>query len=160
MTQNKSGSNSWIGIVLIIVGALFLMDTFDLIEFGNFFSEWWPIIFVIIALVKFQNQERGAGILFLIIAGLLLMLTNDMISWGSIWRLWPIIIILFGISLILKGRNSSWSLVNDATIGDDYINSNAIFGGAEHLITSQNFKGGEAMAGLIELMNLYSELEK
>jgi predicted membrane protein len=44
-------------------------------------------------------------------------------------------------------------LVNDATIGDDYINSNAIFGGADHLITSQNFKGGEAMAlfGGVEL---------
>jgi predicted membrane protein len=64
-----------------------------------------------------------------------------------------LILVFIGISLIFKGRSSSWGLVSDETYNTDFIHSNAIFGGADHTITSQNFKGGETMAlfGGVEL---------
>lgn len=146
MTQHNGKQGSFLGIILIIIGGLFLIDTFTDWNFGHLLADWWPLIFVVVAIIKFQNQERGGGLIFLIIGGLLLMLTNDVISWHSVWRLWPLILVFIGISLIFKGRRSSWGFVSDATYDTDFIHSNAIFGGAEHKVTSQNFKGGETMA--------------
>jgi len=153
MSKHRNGSNNWIGIVLIIIGALFLLDTFDIMNFGGLFSDWWPAIFIIVGLIKLQGQDRGAGIVFIIIGTVLLLVSHDVIDWSSIWKLWPLILILVGLSMVFKGRHTNWSFSNESTIDNDFIHSNAVFGGAENLITSQNFKGGETMAlfGGVEL---------
>ena len=153
MTKNKGNQGSFMGIVLIIIGVVFLLNTFTDWNFGYLLAEWWPLIFIVIAIVKFQNQERGGGLIFLILGGVFLLFTHDILDWGVIWRLWPLVLIFFGLSLIFKGRRRNWGFVNDATYDSDYIQSNAIFSGASHAITSQNFKGGETMAlfGGVEL---------
>jgi len=154
MTKHKRGSNSWVGIILIIIGALFLLDTFTNWDFGNLISNWWPAILVIIGLVKLQGQDRGAGLIFIIVGIVFLLATNDyIISWGDIWKLWPLILIFIGLSLVFKGRHTNWNFSKDSVVDSDFIQSNAVFGGTEHTITSQNFKGGETMAlfGGVEL---------
>lgn len=155
MTKHKRGQNSWVGFVLVLVGALFLLDTFNIMDFdfGGIMANWWPAILVIIGLIKLQGQDRGAGLIFILIGVLFLLTTHDVIGWGSIWRLWPLVLIIIGLSMVFKGRRSNWKLTNESTIGNDFIHSNAVFGGAEHTITSQNFRGGETMAlfGGVEL---------
>ena len=146
MTQHKRSSNSWVGIVLIFIGALFLLDTFNIMDFGNLMSEWWPAIFIIIGIMKLQGQDRGAGLVFIIIGLILLLVTHNFISWGSVWKLWPLILIFIGLSLIFKGKRSNWGLTKDLVVDNDFIQSNAVFGGNEIAVTSQNFKGGETMA--------------
>ena len=153
MTQHKQSQNSWVGFVLILIGALFLLDTFTTINFGGVIGNWWPTIFIIIGLIKLQGHDRGAGLIFIIIGALLLLTVHDIVEWNSIWRLWPLILIFIGLSMIFKGRRNKWKLSNETTTGDEYIHSNAVFGGSEHTVTSQNFKGGETMAlfGGVEL---------
>lgn len=153
MSRHKNNQSSFIGVVLILIGGLFLIDTFTVWDFGHLLARWWPLVFVVLAIVKFQNQERGGGLTFLILGAVFLLFSNNVISWGSIWRLWPLVLVFIGLSLVFKGRRSSWGFVDDATYDSDFIHSNAIFSGAEHTITSQNFRGGETMAlfGGIEL---------
>ncbi|MFC1784342.1 LiaI-LiaF-like domain-containing protein [Candidatus Neomarinimicrobiota bacterium] len=153
MTKYKNNQNSWIGITLIIIGCFFILDTFKIMEFSGIISDWWPAIFIIIGLIKLQGRDRGAGLIFIIIGALLLLIIHDVVEWNSIWRLWPLILIFIGLSMISKGRRNKWKLTNEKTTGDDYIHSNAVFGGSEHAITSQNFRGGETMAlfGGVEL---------
>jgi len=153
MTQHKGNQGSFMGIVLIIIGLIFLLNTFTNWSFGYLLADWWPLIFIVIAIVKFQNQERSGGLMFLTLGAVFLLFTNDILEWGVIWRLWPAILIFIGLSLIFKGRNGGWGFVNNAALDNDFVQSNAIFSGAEHRITSQNFKGGETMAlfGGVEL---------
>ena len=153
MTNHKNNQSNWVGITLIIVGFLFILDTFNIMEFGGIISDWWPAILIIIGLIKLKDQDRGAGLIFILIGVLLLLTIHDVVEWNSIWRLWPLILIFIGLSMIFKGRRSNWNLTNESTIGNDFIHSNAVFGGSEHTITSQNFKGGETMAlfGGVEL---------
>ena len=153
MTKHKNSQNNWVGFVLIILGALFLLDTFNIMDFGGVITNWWPAILIIIGLIKLQDQDRGAGIIFILIGVFFLLTTHDIVEWSSIWKLWPIALIMIGLSMVFKGRRSNWSLTNESTIGNDFIHSNAVFGGSEHTITSQNFKGGETMAlfGGVEL---------
>ncbi len=153
MTKKHRGGNNWIGIVLIIIGVLFILDTFDVMEFGGLIGNWWPAIFIVVGLVKFQSQDRSGGIIFIIIGAVLLLTIHDVIAWSSIWRLWPLILIFVGLSMVFRGRHKSWQFTNESKIGNEYIHSNAVFGGAEHTVNSQNFKGGETMAlfGGVEL---------
>ncbi len=153
MTQHKNNQTNWVGITLIIIGFFFILDTFNIMEFGGIISDWWPAIFIIIGLIKLQGQDRGAGLVFVLIGALLLLTIHDIVEWNSIWRLWPLILIFIGLSMIFKGRRTKWKLSNETTTGDEYIHSNAVFGGSEHTVTSQNFKGGETMAlfGGVEL---------
>jgi len=153
MTNYKNNQSSWVGITLIIIGFFFILDTFNIMEFGGIISDWWPAIFIIIGLIKLQGQDRVAGLIFILIGALLLLTIHDVVEWNSIWRLWPLILIFIGLSMIFKGRRNKWKLTNEKTTGDDYIHSNAVFGGSEHAITSQNFRGGETMAlfGGVEL---------
>jgi len=153
MTNSKNNQSNWVGITLIIVGLLFILDTFDIMEFGGIISDWWPAIFIIIGLIKLKGQDRGSGLVFILIGTLLLLTIHDVVEWNSIWRLWPLILIFIGLSMIFKGRRTNWKLSNETTSGDDYIHSNAVFGGSEHTVTSQNFRGGETMAlfGGVEL---------
>jgi len=153
MTQHKHSQNSWVGFVLILVGALFLLDTFTTMNFGGVISDWWPAIFIIIGLIKLQGQDKGAGLIFILIGGVLLLTVHDIFHWSSVWKLWPLILIFIGLSMVFKGGHKKWKLSEESTTSDDYIHSNAVFGGVEHIITSQNFKGGETMAlfGGVEL---------
>jgi predicted membrane protein len=153
MTNSKNNQSNWVGITLIIVGFLFILDTFNIMEFGGIISDWWPAIFIIIGLIKLKGQDRGSGLVFILIGTLLLLTIHDVVEWNSIWRLWPLVLIFIGLSMIFKGRRTNWKMSNETTSGDDYIHSNAVFGGSEHTVTSQNFKGGETMAlfGGVEL---------
>jgi predicted membrane protein len=153
MTQHKNNQSNWVGITLIIIGFFFILDTFNIMEFGGIISDWWPAIFIIIGLIKLQGQDRIAGLIFILIGALLLLTIHDIVEWNSIWRLWPLILIFIGLSMIFKGRRTKWNLSNETISGDDYIHSNAVFGGSEHTVTSQNFRGGETMAlfGGVEL---------
>ncbi len=64
-TKEGSGSMTF-GIVLILLGVLFLMDNFYLIDFGNLLSDYWPVILIIIGvniIFKHRNEtgkERQA----------------------------------------------------------------------------------------------------
>jgi len=153
MTNHKNNQSNWVGITLIIIGFFFILDTFNIMEFGGIISDWWPAVFIIIGLIKLQGQDRGAGLVFILIGALLLLTIHDIVEWNSIWRLWPLILIFIGLSMIFKGRRAKWKLTNESTTGDEYIHSNAVFGGSEHTVTSQNFRGGETMAlfGGVEL---------
>jgi len=153
MTNSKNNQSSWVGITLIIVGFLFILDTFNIMEFGGIISDWWPAIFIIIGLIKLKGQDRGSGLVFILIGALLLLTIHNVVEWNSIWRLWPLILIFIGLSMIFKGRRTNWKMSNETTSGNDYIHSNAVFGGSEHTVTSQNFRGGETMAlfGGVEL---------
>ena len=153
MTNSKHNQNSWVGLTLIAVGILFILDTLNVMDFGDIISDWWPAILIIIGLIKLRGLDRGAGLIFIVIGGVLLLTVHDIFQWSSVWKLWPLILIFIGLSMIFKGRQKKWKLSDESTIGDDYIHSNAVFGGVEHTVTAQNFKGGDAMAlfGGVEL---------
>ena len=153
MTNSKNNQSNWVGITLIIVGVLFLLDKFTALNFGGLLSDLWPAIFIIIGLIKLQGQDRGAGLIFILIGTIFLLVTLGNVEFNNILKLWPLILIFIGLSMIFKGRRTNWKMSNETTSGDDYIHSNAVFGGSEHTVTSQNFRGGETMAlfGGVEL---------
>ncbi len=150
----KSNQQSWIAIGVIIVGAIFLLQSLNIMHLGHFLSEWWPLILVAAGFLKLQNDDRRNGAILFVAGLVLLSATLDFINWGSIFKLWPLAILYVGVSMLLKSKGKpGLSFSNVSSIDDDYVTASAIFGGVEKNVYSENFKGANIMAlfGGVEL---------
>ena len=149
-----SPHRTWVAVVLIIIGFLFLLDTLDIVHFGRTFAQWWPVILIVIGFMKLRGRDKMGGAVLFVLGIAFLSATLNIINWGSIFRFWPLILIVIGLSMFLKSRGGTlWGIGTLQETPEDLIRSNAIFGGASQTVTSQNFKGGDVMAlfGGVEL---------
>lgn len=152
--NRKTGVSStriFVGIVLILIGGLFLLDNLDIIYF-NFpriiFS--FPMILIILGAIIMINSGKKIFGAVIFTFGAFLMIPR-IFPWihfnASI--IFPIIIILLGILIITRRRNhygtSKYNIFHGSK-GDnltaDRIDEISIFGGGEKIINSDNFQGG------------------
>ncbi|NQV29665.1 MAG: hypothetical protein HQ508_02140 [Candidatus Marinimicrobia bacterium] len=150
----KSNQQSFIAIGVIIIGAIFLLQSLNIMHLGHFVGEWWPLILVAVGFLKLQNDDRRNGAILFIAGLVLLSATLDFINWGSIFKLWPLAILYVGVSMLLKSKGKpGLSFSNVSSIDDDFVTASAIFGGVEKSVHSDNFKGANIMAlfGGVEL---------
>ena len=150
----KSNQQSWIAIGVIIVGAIFLLQSLKIMHLGHFLSEWWPLVLVAVGFLKIKSDDRRNGAILFIAGLVLLSATLDFINWGSIFKLWPLAILYVGVSMLLKSKGKpGLSFSNVSSMDDDFVTASAIFGGVEKNVHSDNFKGANIMAifGGVEL---------
>ncbi len=137
------GGGSVLGVILIIVGAMWLLDNIEIINFR--FSHWWPLIIIAIGVADLVNSRRGNNFsawFFIVLGGIFLLPTNNIIAWNEIWKYWPALLILIGLSLVLK-RDTYYSPGRTSEIsGEDQIKGHVIFGDLEKVSNSQAFLGG------------------
>ena len=132
-----------LGIILIVLGGLFLMDNYGIFYFElPDFLFHWQMIFIIIGLViLITAHNKTAGVIFLAI-GLLNYLPE----------LWPLILVAVGFAIIYRrgGYRRSTAHGSDETNPnntiDETINDISIFGGGTKVFHSDNFKGGNIVA--------------
>ncbi len=144
--HDSKSSRITLGTVLIIIGALYLLQSLNFFGFNIshvIFSIPFVIFFMgLMVMINSRNKLLG---LILTIFGLLILLPrvyphfyfNDNF-------LLPLIFIALGILIIFRRRSpyhyQDWK--NGNTFDKDYIDEVAIFGGSHKIITSDNFKGG------------------
>jgi predicted membrane protein len=151
---DKSPGSFWVGALILTIGALFLLQNFDILDFGHVVAHWWPLIMVIVGLDRLRRGDRPGGTILLIVGVAFLTATLDIIHWGSIFRFWPVILILIGLSILLKGRDKlGWWSATSGESSEDYLKIRATFSGVSRTISSEDFKGGEVASvfGGVEL---------
>ncbi len=150
--KNQSFSQqSWVGIAVMVIGALFLVQSLGILHFGHFLGQWWPLVIVLLGVWKMRNEGGQNGLIVLIVGLVLLSATLNFINWGVIFRFWPLIIVLAG--WYIFSRKSGDSLIKRGEVGEDFIKVSAIFGGMNRVVTSEEFKGADVLAlfGGVEL---------
>jgi len=154
LQKNLSGRIFW-GLVLILLGVLFLLDQMGRADFGDLVSGWWPLILVAAGLwqlVSSSFQELAGG-LFLIALGAIFQLAKLGILGRNLWHyVWPVLIIGLGLWVLLGAfRRTSAARLSGSK--EDNLDAFAMFAGLDRRIESQNFRGGKATAilGGIEL---------
>lgn len=140
------------GIILIIIGSLFFLDTLDIIAInvGRIIFSWQFIILFIGIIILINSRNKFLGILLTIVG--LIFITPRIFPFiyinGSI--IFPLIIIGLGIYIIFKQRRSvniNYRLSSKGEkLDNDVIDDIAIFGGGTKVLTSENFKGGNITA--------------
>jgi hypothetical protein len=92
------------GIILISLGALFLLDRFYAFRFGHFFSIWWPMLLIALGTWKLAQRQgrRAVGPLVLITIGAIFLIDNlNFFWWWRMGNLWPLILIAVGLGMMM-----------------------------------------------------------
>jgi predicted membrane protein len=137
-----------VGVILLGLGALFLLDSFDLLDAGRF-RDYWPVILImwgIGTLMDHDRGRRGRG-LILVALGCIFLLRNLHILYVP-WRaFWPIVLVLLGGNLIWRSlRRPRQILPGDAATASGVLSEFAIMGGGGRVVRSRQFRGGELTA--------------
>jgi len=138
------------GIILILIGGLFLLNTLDIVDFriSRIVFSFPFILFIVGILILINSNKKVLGGIFAGV-GLIWLLPRIFpeIDYGP-GLIIPVLLICLGIYMILKHsqkktNDEKWTMEN---IKKDIVDDVSIFGGGNKVITSDNFKGGSITA--------------
>jgi predicted membrane protein len=142
MAWQKLKARVIIGILLIVIGGLFLLNNYDIFLFP--FSEiTWEYFFILFGLLLFSlSNNKTAGVIFIAIG-----------LFNLVPELWPIVFILLGLYIILRSkRGASYFHSSETATGQtsdaqkDFIEDVSIFGGGNKVYNISNFRGGQIVS--------------
>jgi hypothetical protein len=144
-------------IILITVGALFLLNNLHIFYIHDI-VRYWPVILIALGLVKLVDSAeaggRVAGGILVAVGGLFLAQTLGYFV-VRMRDLWPLILI--GVGLLLLFQRTMWAGPSGASRRGFKTSGNlrecAVFSGGKRNISSQEFTGGhiDAVFGGFEI---------
>jgi predicted membrane protein len=134
----KSLARTIIGLLIVAVGASFLLTNLNILPFDVGIAQWWPLFIVAGGVVMLLSDVRNYLWALLVIGlGVLFQLKQFGIVDVNPWQLfWPAIIIVLGVS-VMTSRGSSRGKIA-ASDREDVM---AILSGSEVRVESKDFKG-------------------
>ncbi|MEX2650954.1 MAG: DUF5668 domain-containing protein [Acidimicrobiia bacterium] len=125
------------GSAVVAVGVVLLLDNSGVLDAGDVFSRYWPVLVIAAGLLSFfANPGHWQIPLIVVVVGTALLLrTLDVVD--SLSVVVPALLILIGV-FVMFGRVRPGHEVSDA----DRISSFNIFSGTEIASHSAEFKGG------------------
>ena len=136
-TKSNITTNTIIGIIVILVGGLFLGRNFDLFP-GEYVWQIfrWQSILIIIGIITYLSS--GSKPLGAVIAAIGIL--------GFVPNFWALILIGLGAYIIYKNQTKQTSgniyESGESGVENEYINDVSIFGGSKKNFQFENFKGG------------------
>ena len=134
----KSLTRTIIGLLIVAVGASFLLTNLNILPFDVGIAQWWPLFIVAGGVVILLSDVRNYLWALLVLGlGVLFQLKQFGIVDVNPWQLfWPAIIIVLGVS-VMTSRGSSRGKIA-ASDREDVM---AILSGSEVRVESKDFKG-------------------
>jgi predicted membrane protein len=147
------------GIVIIGIGALFLLQNLGFI-YARDYWQYWPVLLIALGVSKLVSSEWGGAILA-ILGGVFLAINLGYLDRQAWQYLWPLFLIGGGVILLLRGmgvgcQRSTSSVVMgassppssatpspDNSSPENYLNIHIAFSTVERRIISQDFEGGD-----------------
>lgn len=129
-----------IGILMIILGALFVMRNYEILDFPYEYFTWEYFFILIGVLFLFLSRNKAAGFVFIAIG-----------LFNLVPELWPLLLVLIGLYIIYgrtrhNRQKDESAETEQSKSSTDYVESVSIFGGGSKIINSDNFKGGSIVS--------------
>ena len=102
--MKKTSKIIW-GVVLIIGGIIFALNTLNITNIDVFFDGWWTLIIIIPHLVGlFTEREKIRNIIGIFVGVVLLLCCQGILSFSMIMKLSvPAVIVIIGVKLLFGG---------------------------------------------------------
>lgn len=151
--ETKIGTGRLIGGLIVIgLGGLFLLDSLDILDFGEVIG-WAASIALILfglGLLVTRKFRQWFFPILLIFGGVLLLLNTMGLD---AWQYWPVILILVGGAIIFGGSrrrsrkrntgdNSTAKSTNSTTTTDGEVSISCTLGEANERVETSDFTGG------------------
>ncbi len=146
--MRNSNSKAMAGVLLILIGLFaFSGDLFGLpYHFTHYIFSGPGIIMLIGFFILINDNDSFLGLTLVGVGGFLFLSRySDIPVKHYFFEYWPILLIIFGVSLIFKRRTSRIHNLENEEINRldiDYIDDTTILGNGRKTINSQNFRGG------------------
>jgi predicted membrane protein len=88
------------GLILVALGAVLLLQAFDIIQGTVFFDGWWTLFLIIPAIVSMSRTGVSAGNTILLVLGVGFLLQEQ--GWNFKGYLVPAIFIILGIGILFR----------------------------------------------------------
>lgn len=101
--MKKFGNILW-GLVFIIVGLIFGLNSLGITDINVFFDGWWTLFIIVPCFIGiFKENEKTGNIIGLLIGITLLLCAQNLLEFNMVWKLLlPTILVLIGLSFIFK----------------------------------------------------------
>jgi predicted membrane protein len=146
MNEHKNQSRIFWGLLLIVMGVLFLLDQMNRLDFGDLVGRYWPVVFILIGIsILLSNNFRnvGSGVFFILFGTFFLLLRLQIFD-QAVWHyVWPLAVIGAGLWILLRPAIHRDKKKLPEVTGDE-LAIHPIFSGTVRKIESQNFRGGKA----------------
>jgi hypothetical protein len=137
------------GVLLVVLGGMFLLDAVDVADAGALLADWWPLAIVVVGVSQLlERPPRMAGGMTLVVIGAVLLTgTLDLVEGAGFALVWPVALVIAGVWVML-GRPG----IRDRDGAAD-VDLFALFSGRELASDAREFRGGSATAvfGGVEL---------
>jgi cell wall-active antibiotic response 4TMS protein YvqF len=131
-------------IVLIAVGAIFLLNNLHLV-YAHDLLRYWPAILIAVGIVKLVDSPDtsgrvGGGVL----VGLGAVFLAQSLGFLDVrfWDLWPLILIAIGLAMLFES-NLAWHIGMKTKTSAGGAKEAAVFSGGKRIINDQNFRGAK-----------------
>jgi hypothetical protein len=133
---------TWVGIVLVGLGAVGLLGATDVIDAGAVTGRWWPVAVIGLGLAA-MTAQRSLSIGPLVVTAIGVVLLAGAQDWAVRDLLWPALLIVVGL-LVLSGlarrrspgdESAALAILGGSTVRStsahfDHADVSAVFGGA------------------------------
>lgn len=168
--KNKDNNRFWIGLILIFIGASFLIDNFN-VYIPHWVFSWHSLMLLGGLIWGYKKGFAGSGWLIFVFIGGLATLDDILDGYIDISNIfWPGVFIGLGLLLMFRGKdifkyNNQVFKCNkhgksfdqtrtapdsggasDVTSNIDVLESVNVFGGSTQRVYSKSFKGGEVIS--------------
>ena len=154
--NNQPQSRIIIGALLLIFGALALLDNLNIFHAREIFH-FWPMVFILVGALKISKSDTTVGYVIgcgFIGLGALLILHHMGIIYFRMRDWWPVFLIFAGLMVIFKNKvHNPGQYVKGEIKQDSVCDVVAVMSGNKLQNSSQDFRGGEinAIMGGVEL---------
>ncbi len=147
MESSQLRSSPWktlAGILLIALGALFMLDQVEYLDAGQILQRTWPLPIVLYGCLRWLARPARVVTPAIIVAiGLVLLAASlQFIPVSALTFIWPLALIAVGVWILFNRA----SLTRRTGSDPDNVDSFVIFGNVETLSRSQQFRGGSAVS--------------
>lgn len=141
-------SRTILGVVLLLLGVLFLLDNFAVFDAAHILR-YWPALLVLFGGLKAAQPGGSDGRLIggtIAVIGVFMLLSRMDIVNIEFWALWPLLLIAAGAAIVM--RTQSGGAVLRSADASDVVTGTAVLGGMEQTCTTRKFRGGSVSAVL------------
>lgn len=128
-----------LGLIVVVLGALFLLDAASVLNADKAIDQWWPTVIVAAGLLTLAERPPSMvrGTILTGIGVVLLLFTTDLLEEDAWDYIWPTLLVLLGVLIMVRWHGRTIVGAD----GNDVIRSTAFFGGPKLSSTSRSFRG-------------------
>jgi predicted membrane protein len=145
MSARKPQQQVLVGVVLAVVGLIFLLDLQYVFNVRAFLP-FWPVVLIVIGAIKLaqpgQGRSRWVGTALILVGSLLTLRHLGIFDFR--WRdWWPLLLIGAGLMMIFKQGRPAVDAPSEASNGGQPLHLVAVLSGNQAKLDAQEFGGGE-----------------